>query len=99
MAPMNIMRQNTIDQHGRIVENDCLTHDQGFKWSSGTSVNSRVQKEKLLPCWFGFCIRRIINWAIAARTKFTEKCILGSKIDYKSAYQRCHLNAQTAIQT
>ena len=32
LAPMNIMTQNTIDEHVRIVEKDRLTHDQSYKW-------------------------------------------------------------------
>ena len=46
---MNIMTQNTIDEHGRIVEKDRLTHDQSYQLGSGTSVNSRVDKDDLLP--------------------------------------------------
>jgi hypothetical protein len=42
LAPMNIQKQNTINEHGWIVEKDHLTHDQSFKWSSGTSVNNRT---------------------------------------------------------
>ncbi len=42
MAPMNIMEQNTIEKFRRIIQKDGLTHDQSWKWSSGTSVNSRV---------------------------------------------------------
>ena len=99
MAPMNIQKQNTIDEHGMIIEKDRLTHDQSYRWSSGTSVNSRVDKEVLLPCMFGGCIKRIINWAVAARRECPGQRILASKIDYKSAYRRCHLNASTAIQT
>ena len=38
---MNIMTQNKIDEHGRIVEKDRLTHDKIYKWFSGTSVNIR----------------------------------------------------------
>ncbi len=40
LTPLNIQKQNTIYEHGRIVEKDHLTHDQNFKWSSGTSVNN-----------------------------------------------------------
>ncbi len=40
LTPMNIQKQNTMDKHGWIVEKDRLTHDQSFKWSSGTSVNN-----------------------------------------------------------
>ena len=66
LAPMNIMKQNTIDELGNIIPKDRLTHDQSYKWSSGTSVNSRVQFNTLLPCRFGACIRRIANYAVAA---------------------------------
>ena len=74
MAPMNIQRQDTIDEFGRIIPKDRLTHDQSYKWKSGTSVNSR---------------------AVAARRKYPNRRIL----DYKSAYRRCHLHGETAIQT
>ena len=99
MAPMNIMKQNTIYEHVRIIEKGRLTHDQSYKWKSDTSVNSRVRKDKLLECRFGSCIKRLEKWAVAARRKLPGKRILASKIDYKSAYQRCHLSAETAIQT
>jgi hypothetical protein len=50
MAPMNIMAQNTINEFGQIIPKDWLTHDQSWKWLSGTSVNSRVQKDLLQAC-------------------------------------------------
>jgi hypothetical protein len=42
LALMNIMKQNTIDEQGRIIPMDRLTHDQSYAWRSGTSVNSGV---------------------------------------------------------
>ena len=47
LAPMNIQKQNTINEYGRIIEKDRLTHDQSNKWLSGTSFNSRVITEEL----------------------------------------------------
>ena len=99
IAHMNIQQQNIIDEHGRIMLKDCLTHDQSFEWSSGTSVNSRVITEELLPCMFGSCIRRIVNWAVTACCLFPNLPILASRIDFKSAFQQMHLNAVTALQT
>ena len=99
LAPMNIMNQDTIDEFGRIVGKDRLTHDQSYKWGSGTSVNSRIVKESLLPCKFGACIKRLVNWAVAAREQYPNRRILATKIDYKSAYRRMHLAASTATQT
>ena len=31
LAPMNIQKQNTIDEHGRIIKADGLTHIQSYK--------------------------------------------------------------------
>jgi hypothetical protein len=84
-APMNIMAQNTIDEFSQVIPKDQLTHDQSWKWSSGTSVNSRVRRELLQECCYGFYIRRIVNCAVAARRKYPGQRILASKIDYKSA--------------
>ncbi len=99
LAPMNIQKQNTINKYGRIIEKDHLTHDQSYKWLSGTFVNSRMITYNLLLCMFGACIKRIVNWTVSARQKFPKSHILASKFDFKSAFQRCHLNVASAMQT
>ncbi len=99
MAPMNIMAKNTINVIGQIIPKDCLTNDQSWKWNSGTSVNSRVKKELLQACRFGFSIRQIVNWAVVAHGLYLNFRILAMKIDYKLAYHCEHLNVKTALQT
>jgi hypothetical protein len=42
---------------------------------------------------------QLLSWIEAACCKFPNKPIVIQKIDIKLAYQRCHLNAVTAIQT
>ena len=59
LAQMNIMKQNTIDKHRRIVEKGRLTHDQSYKFGSETSVSSRLNKDSLLQCRFGTCLKII----------------------------------------
>ena len=54
VAPMNIIKQNATSELGEIVEKDRLTHNQSKVFGSGTSVNSRVKKEELQDCMFGF---------------------------------------------
>lgn len=85
MAPMNIAPQHTIDKFVNIVDKDRLTHDQSFKWEagSGTSVNSRIVYKSLKPVVFGHCIRRIVNWTIAARRKYPNCRIYCSKIAFR----------------
>eukprot|EP00957_Ditylum_brightwellii_P070730 5375821-Ditylum_brightwellii.AAC.1 len=87
LAPMNIMKQNSIDEIGRIVKKDRLTHDQSYKWSGSKLVNSRVDKDALLLCMFGACIKCIVNLGVAAKKHYSRRCILSTKADYKSAYQ------------
>jgi hypothetical protein len=38
-------------------------------------------------------------WIVAARRQFPNKPIVLQKIDLKSIYRRCHLNAVTAVKT
>ena len=99
MALMNIQKQNIVDDHGIILGKDRLTHDQSYKWVSGTSVNSQVEKDSLLPCKFRSCFKQLTNWAVMTRKKNPNGKILSTKIDYRSIYQQCHSNANTAIHT
>ncbi len=40
-----------------------------------------------------------MNWVVTARQLFPNVPILASRIDFKSAFRRCHLNAAMAAQT
>ena len=75
-ALIKIMTQNTIDEHGRIIEKDSLMHNQSYKWDSGNSVNIRVDKDELLPCRFRACLKIMMNWAVAARRMYPGRIIL-----------------------
>ena len=99
MAPMNIADQNTINERGEIVAKKRLTHNQSYKFVSGTSVNSRVIKDELQDCMYGSCLFRIIHEILNMRAKHPHKRVMLQKIDWKAAYRRSHLNWKTAIQT
>ena len=53
LALLNIQLQKTINKLGEIIPKNRMTHNQSWKWQSGSSVNSRVDKEQLMPCYFG----------------------------------------------
>ena len=100
MAPLNIIEQNTITELGEITKKRRLIHNQSKKFNtSGTSVNSRVDKDSLQDCMYGHCIMRMIHYILALCRAHPNKKIFQSKIDYKSAYRRAHLNWETAIQS
>eukprot|EP00957_Ditylum_brightwellii_P120748 9210446-Ditylum_brightwellii.AAC.1 len=77
------MQQNKINKIGMIVEKDRLTHNQSYEWSECKLVNSRVDKEALLPCKFTVYIKRLVNWAVTARKKYPNGRTLSTKADYK----------------
>ena len=100
MAPLNIQAQWSVNEQGKIIPKDCLTHDQSYKWEmSGTRINSRCNFSSLQHCMFGKCLIRIINWTVAARRKYPNCRIFAKKDDFKSAYRCCHLNWLTACNT
>ena len=72
---MNIVDQDTIDEHGNTIPKFRLTHYQSYKFIGGsnTSLNSRLRKDELNPCYFGWVIRRLINWIVAARRKYPNQ--------------------------
>ena len=57
----------------------------------------RVDKDNLIPCRFGACLKRLIKWTVLAKNKFPGRKIISSKIDYISAYRQCHVNVNMAI--
>jgi hypothetical protein len=87
LAPLSIQAQSTINERGENISKDRLTHDQSWKWQSKMSVNSRVEKEKLMPCYFGRAIKHLINWAVAVCRKYQNKRILTTKLIIKAAYR------------
>jgi hypothetical protein len=95
---MNITKQFTLNAGGEIVDKERLTHDQSFRWQSGLSVNRRVIQDGLQRCMYGRCLMQLLCWIVAARRKFPKAPIVLQKIDIKSAYRQCHLNAITAMQ-
>jgi hypothetical protein len=86
LAPLNIQLQKTINERGKIIPKNRLNHNQSFVWQSGTAVNNRVNPERLMPCYFGTAIRRIINWAVAAKKRYPKKRILAMKLDVEAAF-------------
>ena len=81
LAPMEIMNQNKINEHGRIIDKYRFIHYQGYKWGSGTSVSIRVHKDELLPCRFGACLKILMNWEVASRRMYPGRRSIYSNID------------------
>jgi len=99
IAPMGVVSQSTINELGEIVPSNRITHDLSFPGpTSGTSINSRTQMEHLEPCFYGHMLSRMIHKIVTYRKNYPTLPIVLQKVDFKSAYRRMNLNAETATQ-
>lgn len=98
ISPMNIAKQNTIDENGSIIQKDRLTHDHSMEFSPKSSINSRSRLEDHEPCHFGHALNRLFHIIVELRRKHPTRRILLTKVDWKAAYRRVHLDFNTSVQ-
>jgi hypothetical protein len=67
LSPMNIARQNTIDETGRVIEKDRLTHDHSYEMFPGLSINRRCRLNLHQTCMFRKALSRMIHWIVEMR--------------------------------
>jgi hypothetical protein len=99
VSPMGVVEQNTIDEQGRITNKWRVTHDQSFKFSSGTSVNSRVKQTELLHCLYGWALKHFLHAIVYYRSKFPNTPLVMAKYDLKAAYRRVHFTWESALKS
>ena len=99
VAPLGMVVQTSIDEKGEPQRKLRLTHDQSFnpKGSSGRSVNDRVDETTLTPARFGRAFSRFLYHVSYLRKVKSDEPIYLTKVDFKSAYRRIHLQASTAV--
>mmetsp|Transcript_1089 Transcript_1089/g.1714 ORF Transcript_1089/g.1714 Transcript_1089/m.1714 type:complete len:831 (+) Transcript_1089:2296-4788(+) len=90
VAPIGVVEQTTINEHGQIIPKFRSIHDQSFPPAFGPSINDRVLLDLLPPCKYGHTLHRIIHAIIALRLRDPQARILISKIDLDKAYRRLH---------
>ena len=59
-------------------------------------MNTRVREEELEPCMFGFMLSRLFHYVVRMRQELPSTIIWIRKEDFKSAFRRVHLNAETS---
>jgi hypothetical protein len=99
VSPLGLVKQTSINEHGESVVKWRLTHDQSFRFKSGTSVNSRVETDKLANCLYGNALRRFLHAIVLYRHRFPTAPLLIAKFDLKSAYRRTHFSGISALQS
>ena len=96
VVPLGVEEQFSINEKGERYIKRRITHDCSLPAPSGLSVNNQVQQESLQPCFYGFCLLRILHIISAMRSRWPTKQILIGKTDLDAAYRRIHTNVKTA---
>ena len=100
MAPMGVAVHMGINAEGSYIPKERVTHDLSFPGgTTGSSVNSRLLKEELEPCMFGHMFLRLLHYIIHLRQHYPKKKIWLRKEDFKSAYRRLHVYAESALKS
>jgi hypothetical protein len=99
IAPMGVVSQSTINELGKVVPSNQVTHNLSFPGPiSGSLINSRTQMDLLEPCYYGHMLNWMIHQIVVHRVKFPSSHIVLQKVDFKLACRRMHLNVETATQ-
>ena len=96
VVPLGVAEQFSIDKKVECYTKSLVTHNFSLPGSLGLFVNNRVLKDILQPCFYVFCLLRILRMISAMRIKYPSKIILIGKTDPDAAYRRVHANAQIA---
>ena len=97
VVPLGVAEKFSINEKGERYIKIRVIHDCSFPGPSGLSVNNRFQQESLQPCFYGFCLLRILHMISAIRSRWPTKRILIGKTDLDASYHRIHANAKKCI--
>ena len=96
ITPYGVIHQHTIDEQGIIIPKLRAAHDQSFKFSSGSSVNRRVQTGKLTKIIYGNALRQIIHYVHSLRFQYPGTPIHIGKFSFSAAYKRMTMWGHTS---
>ena len=96
VIPIGVAQQQSVDEKGNRYTKFRTTHDASFPPPSEQSINDRLLKTVLYPCYYGHCLIRILHLIHKMRLTEPQVRILISKIDLDAAYRRIHVVARMA---
>ena len=99
VIPIGVAQQSSIDETGDKYTKRRTTHDATFPPPSGKSVNNRLVRELLEPCFYGHCLIRLLHSIHQMRYYYPLIRILLIKADLDAAYWRLHVMAKMAVLT
>ena len=96
VIPIGVAIQSSIDAKGDHYTKRRTTHDASFQPASDKSINSRLIREDLEPCFFCHCLLRLLHALHSMRLHDPQLVIFLIKYDLDAAYRRLHVMAKMA---
>ena len=96
VIPIGVAQQHTIDEKGKRYTKYRTTHDASFPPPSEQSINDRLIKSTLYPCYYGHYLIRILHLIHKMRLTHPRIRIFITKIDLDAAYRRIHVVTRMA---
>ena len=84
--PIGYQDQLTINERGKIIPKNRVTHDLSYNRREGQSVNQCVRKAEMPEVIFGFALLRYLSLIHHIRWLFPNEQIICNKIDVEKAY-------------
>ena len=97
VIPVGVAQQFTIDNDGERIIKRRTTHDASFPPPSNKSINQRMLRDLLEPCYYGHCLLRILHSIHKMRFIHPTIRIFLIKLDLDAAYRRLHVVAEMAV--
>ena len=96
VIPIGVVQQESITVEGERYTKRRTTHDASFPPPSGKSINERMMRELLEPCFYGHYLLRLLHAIHTMRFAHPAVVILLIKYDLDAAYRRLHVVARMA---
>ena len=96
VIPLGLQIQMAVNEKSEYAEKACVTHDCSYEYTSGFSLNSSIDDDKIPECRFGIALRRFLHQIHHARLKYPNKKIYIIKTDLDAAYRRINVHPNIA---
>jgi hypothetical protein len=88
ICPLGVAQQYAINECSEMIDKHRACHDHTYhSGPSNLSLNLYADKSSLVPCQYGYCLRRIIHQLHFLRRDFPDTPILLSKADLDAAHR------------
>ena len=96
VIPIDVVQQASMNEEGERYIKRRTTHDASFPPPSGKSINHRMFHDLPEPCFYRYCLLRLLHSIHSIKIQHRAVIILLIKYDIDAVYRRLHVVAKMA---